>query len=57
MRIAVTLFPLFFSVQDVLDIGADDTRRINGYAACLRLEPLNDFAKKAVRPVRSILSD
>jgi hypothetical protein len=56
MRIAVTLFPLFSSVQGVLDIKAGNTRRINGYAACLRLKPPNDFAKKAVRPVKSILS-
>jgi hypothetical protein len=55
MRITVILFPLFSSVQNVLDIGADDIRRTSVYAACLRLEPLDDFAKKAVHSVRSIL--
>jgi hypothetical protein len=56
MRIAVILFFLFFSVQNVLDIGADNICRISVYAACLRLEPLDDFAKRAVRSIRSILS-
>jgi hypothetical protein len=56
MRIAVTLFPSFSSVQGVLDVKAGDIRRINGYATCLGLKPLNDFAKKAVHFVRSILS-
>jgi hypothetical protein len=55
MRIAVILFPLFSSVQNVLDMGADDIRRTNVYAACLRLKPLNDFAKKAVHFIKSIL--
>jgi hypothetical protein len=55
MRIAVISFPSFSSVQDVLDIRAGDIRRISVYAACLRLKPSNDFAKKAVHFVRSIL--
>jgi hypothetical protein len=55
MRIVITSFLSFSSVQDVLNIGADDTRRINEYAACLRLKPSNDFAKKAVRFIKSIL--
>jgi hypothetical protein len=57
MRIAVILFPLFSFVQGVLDIGADNIRRISVYAACLRLKPSNDFAKKAVHLVRNILSN
>jgi hypothetical protein len=57
MRIIVTLFPSFSFVQDVLDVGAGNIRRINGYAACLRLKPLNDLAKKAIRSIKSILSD
>jgi hypothetical protein len=56
MRIAVMLFPLFSSVQNVLDVGAGDIRRISVYAACFRLKLLNDFAKKAVRFIKSILS-
>jgi hypothetical protein len=56
MRIAVISFSLFSFVQGVLDMGAGDIRRISVYAACLRLESLDDFAKKAVRFVRSILS-
>jgi hypothetical protein len=56
MRIAVILFPLFSFVQDVLDVGAGDIYRTSGYEACLRLEPSNDSAKRAVRPVRSIFS-
>jgi hypothetical protein len=56
MRIIITLFPLFSFVQNVLDIKADNTCRINGYAACLRLKPPNDLAKKAVRFIKSILS-
>jgi hypothetical protein len=56
MRIAVILFPLFSSVQGVLDIGAGDIRRTSVYAACLRLEPPDDLAKRAVYPVRNILS-
>jgi hypothetical protein len=56
MRIVITLFSLFFSVQDVLDIGVGDIRRINVYAACFRLELLSDFVKRAVRFVKSIPS-
>jgi hypothetical protein len=56
MRIAVILFPSFSSVQDVLDIGADDIYRTGGYKACLRLEPPDDSAKKAVRSIRNTLS-
>jgi hypothetical protein len=54
MRIAIILFSLFSFVQNVLDMGAGDIRRISVYATCLRLEPLDDFAKKAVRFVKSI---
>jgi hypothetical protein len=57
MRIAVILFPLFSFVQNVLDMRAGDIRRTSVYAACLRLELPNDFAKKAVHSVKSILSD
>jgi hypothetical protein len=56
MRIAVTLFPLFSSVQGVLDIRAGDIRRISVYATCFRLKPLDDFAKKAISFIKSILS-
>jgi hypothetical protein len=56
MRIAVTLFPSFSSVQNVLDIKADDIYRTSGYEACLRLKPPNDFAKKAVRSIKSTFS-
>jgi hypothetical protein len=55
MRIAVISFPLFSSVQDVLDMGAGDIRRTSVYATCLRLKPSNDFAKKAVHLIKSIL--
>jgi hypothetical protein len=37
-------------------MGADDIRRTSVYAACLRLKPSDDFAKKAIHPVKSILS-
>jgi hypothetical protein len=40
----------------MLDVGADDIYRTGGYEACLRLKLLNDFAKKAVRFIRSTLS-
>jgi hypothetical protein len=56
MRITVILFPLFSSVQNVLDIRANDTRRTSVYATCLRLKPPDDLAKKAVHPIRNILS-
>jgi hypothetical protein len=56
MRIAVILFSLFSFVQNVLDIEADNIRRTSVYAACLRLKPSNDFAKKAVHFIRNILS-
>jgi hypothetical protein len=56
MRIAVILFSLFSFVQDVLDVGAGNICRINIYAACFRLELLDDFAKRAVRFIRSIFS-
>jgi hypothetical protein len=46
----------FFSVQNVLDIGAGDTRYISVYEACLHPEPPKDSAEKAIRPIRSILS-
>jgi hypothetical protein len=55
MHITVTLFPLFSFVQNKLDAGADDIYRTGGYEACLRLEPPNDPAKKAVRFVKSTL--
>jgi hypothetical protein len=57
MRIAVISFPSFSFVQNVLDMGAGDIRRISVYAACLRLKPPNDFAKRAVCSIKSILSD
>jgi hypothetical protein len=56
MRIIVTLFPLFSSVQNMLNIGADNIHRTGGYEACLRLKPLNDSAKKAIRFVKNTLS-
>jgi hypothetical protein len=56
MRIAVILFSLFSFVQDVLDVGAGNTCYTSVYAACLRLKLSNDLAKRAVHPVKSILS-
>jgi hypothetical protein len=47
MRIAVILFLLFSFVQNVLNIKADNIRRISVYAACFRLKLLNDFAKRS----------
>jgi hypothetical protein len=46
MRIAITLFLLFSSVQDEHNAGAHDIRRIVGCEMCLRRELSNGFAKK-----------
>jgi hypothetical protein len=55
MRIAVISFSSFSSVQNVLDIGADDIYRTSVYATCLRLKLLNDFAKKVIHFIKNIL--